>query len=168
MTVARFASSLPAIGASGRRTEILGLTGDQKGKSEMKIKILTLFVVASVALMGAVGSALAADEWFVLSEKTLQTADPSVEIKSEGGRWEKDVKQVKFSVEGADVEATKAVLHWDNRRDDTLTDVGVLKSGGQTAPADAPGFKGRLTGVKIQYKIIGTATAANFKIWGLD
>ncbi len=77
----------------------------------MKIKNLTLmtsFVVASVVLMGAVGSARAADEWFVLSEQTIKSADPSVEIKSEGGRWEKDVKQVKFSVEGADVEITKA------------------------------------------------------------
>ena len=114
----------------------------------MKIKnltLMTLFVLASVVLMGAVGSARAADEWFVLSEQTLKSADPSVEIKSAGGRWEKDVKQVKFSVEGADVEITKAVLHWDNRRDDTITDVGVLKSGGQTAPKDAPGRKGRLT-----------------------
>jgi hypothetical protein len=37
----------------------------------MKIKIPTLtalFVVASVGLMGAVGSAGAADEWFVLSQ----------------------------------------------------------------------------------------------------
>ena len=96
----------------------------------MKIKILTLmalFVVASVVLMGAVGSARAADEWFVLSEQTIKSADPSVEIKSAGGRWDKDVKQVKFSVEGADVEITKAVLHWDNRPDDTITGIGVLK-----------------------------------------
>ena len=137
----------------------------------MKIRILTLmavFVVASVVLMGAVGSAKAADEWFVLSEQTIKSADPSVEIKSEGGRWEKDVKQVKFSVEGADVEITKAVLHWDNRRDDTLTDVGVLKSGGQTAPKDAPGRKGRLTSVTVQYKIVGDAPTATLKVWGYD
>ena len=116
----------------------------------MKTQIRTLmafFVVASVVLMfGAVGSAKAADEWFVLGEQTIKSADPSVEIKSEGGRWEKDVKQVKISVEGADVQITNVVLHWDNRTDDTLTDVGVLKSGGQTAPKDAPGRKGRLTG----------------------
>ena len=90
----------------------------------MKIKILTLmalFVVASVGLMGAVGSARAADKWFVLSEQTIKSADPSVTIKSAGGRWEKDVKEVKLSVEGADVEITKAVLHWDNRRDDTIS-----------------------------------------------
>lgn len=137
----------------------------------MKIRILTLmavFVVASVVLMGAVGSAKAADEWFVLSEQTIKSADPSVEIKSAGGRWEKDIKQVKFSVDGADVEITKAVLHWDNRRDDTLTDVGVLKSGGQTAPKDAPGRKGRLTSVTVQYKIVGDAPTATLKVWGYD
>ncbi len=92
------------------------------------------------------GSATAADEWFVLGEQTIKSADPSVEIKSAGGRWEKDVKQVKLSAEGADVQITKLVLNWDNRKDDTLTDVGALKAGGQTAPADAPGRKGRLTG----------------------
>ena len=137
----------------------------------MKIRILTLmavFVVASVVLMGAVGSARAADEWFVLSEQTIKSADPSVEIKSEGGRWEKDVKQTKISAEGADVELTKVVLQWDNRPDDTLTNVGVLKSGGQTAPKDAPGRKGRLTAVTVQYKILNNAPTATLKVWGFD
>ena len=138
----------------------------------MKIKIqtlTTLFVVAaSAVLLGAVGSARAANEWFVLGEQTLKAADPSVEIKSQGGRWKKDVKQVKFSVEGADVQITKIVLNWDNRRDKELTDVGTLKAGGQTAPAEAPGRKGRLTAVKIQYKIVGDAPMATFKVWGLD
>jgi hypothetical protein len=73
------------------------------------------------------------DEWFVLGEQTIKSADPSVEIKSEGNRWQKDIKQVKISADGADVQITKLVLNWDNRRDDTATDVGVLKSGGQTA-----------------------------------
>ena len=63
------------------------------------------------------GSARAADQWFVLGEQTLKSADPSVEIKSQGDRWKKDVKQVKFSVEGADVQITKIVLNWDNRPD---------------------------------------------------
>ena len=52
----------------------------------MKIKILTLmalFVVPSVVLMGAIGSAGAADEWFVLGEQAINSADPSVTIKSE-------------------------------------------------------------------------------------
>jgi hypothetical protein len=43
--------------------------------------------VASVVVMGAVGSARAADEWFVLGEQALNAASPSVEIKSSGGRW---------------------------------------------------------------------------------
>ena len=141
-----------------------------KRKSYMKIKSHTLtafFVVfASVVLMG--GSARAADKWFVLGEQTLNSADPSAEIKSGGDRWDKNVKKVKFSVEGADVQIIKIVLNWDNRPDKTLTDVGTLKAGGQTASSDAPGLKARLTGVKIQYKIVGDAPTATFKVWGLD
>jgi hypothetical protein len=124
--------------------------------------------VASVVLMGAVGSVRAADEWFVLGEKTLKSADPSTEIKSEGSRLQKDVKQTKISVDGADVDIAKVVLHWDNRPDDTITNVGVLKSGGQTAPNDAPGRKARLTSVTVQYKILGDAPTANLKVWGFD
>jgi len=132
----------------------------------MKIRTsLAAFVIASVATMGG---ALAADQWFVLGEQTLQSVNPSVEIKSEGGRWDKDVKEVKMSAEGADVQVTNLVLHWDNRPDDTLTNVGVLKSGGQTAPYNAPGRKGRLTGVTVQYQILGGAPSADLKIWGLD
>jgi len=137
----------------------------------MKTKIHTLigsFVVASVALMGAVGTATAADTWFVLGQQTIKSTDPSVAIKSEGDRWDKDVKQVKISAEGADVQITNLVLNWDNRRDDTVKDVGVLKAGGQTAPADAPGRKGRLTSVTIQYKILGDKPTATLKVWGLD
>jgi hypothetical protein len=115
-----------------------------------------------------VGSARAADEWFVLSQQTIKSADPSVAIKSAGGRWDKDVKQVKISVDGADVQITKVVLSWDNRPDATLTDVGVLKAGGQTAPTDAPGRKGRLKSVTVQYKILGDAPSANLKVWGFD
>ena len=131
--------------------------------------LMAVFAVAFVVLMfGAVNSATAADEWFVLGQQTINSADPSVEIKSEGGRWKKDVKQVKISVEGADVQIMKVVLHWDNRTDDTLADVGTLKSGGQTAPKDAPGRKGRLQGVTVQYKILGDAPSATLKVWGFD
>ena len=124
--------------------------------------------VASVVLMGAVGSARAADEWFVLGEKTLKSADPSTEIKSEGSRLQKDVKQTKISVDGADVDIAKVVLHWDNRIDDTISNVGVLKSGGETAAKNAPGRKGRLTGVTVQYTILNGAPTATLKVWGLD
>jgi len=127
------------------------------------------FVVASVALMSATGSAKAADDkWFVLGQQTIKSTDPSVTITSEGNRRDKDVKQVKLSVEGADVQITNVVLHWDNRRDDTLKDVGLVKSGGQTAAKDAPGLKARLTSVSVQYKIVGNASTANVKVWGFD
>jgi hypothetical protein len=137
----------------------------------MKTKIRALMgsaVVASFAVLGTMGSAIAADEWFVLGEQTLKSSDPSASIKSVGSRWDKDVKQVKLSAEGADVQITNLILHWDNRRDDTLKDVGTLKAGGQTAPADAPGRKGRLTGITVNYKILGDKPTANLKVWGLD
>ena len=136
----------------------------------MKIKNLTTapLIVASFVLMGAVGSATAAEEWTMLGEQTIKSADPSVNINSEGNRWEKDIKWVKLSAEGADVELQKVVLHWDNRRDDTVSDLGVLKSGGQTAAKDAPGHKGRLTGVTVQYKILDDAKTAKLKVWGYD
>ena len=102
-----------------------------------------------------------------MGEQTLKSADPSADITTQGNRWQKDVKQVKLSVEGADVEITSVVLGWDNRKDTTLT-VGTLKDGGQTAPTDAPGRKGRLTSVKIQYKILGGKPTATVKIWGFD
>src|SRR4029453_1299613 len=137
----------------------------------MKIKQLTVvasFVVAAVVLIGAVGSAGAADEWFVLGEQTIKAADQGVDIKSQGGRWEKDVKQVKMSAEGADVQITKAVLGWDNRPDDTITDIGVLKAGGSSTPQDARGRKGRLKSVTVTYKIVGDAPTAVLKVWGYD
>jgi hypothetical protein len=137
----------------------------------MKIKQLTVvaaFVVAGVVLIGAVGRASAADEWVVLGEQTIKAVDQGVDIKSQGGRWAKDVKQVKLSVEGADVQITKAVLGWDNRPDDTITDIGVLKAGGSTTPKDAPGRKGRLKSVTVEYKIVGDAPTAVLKVWGYD
>jgi hypothetical protein len=135
----------------------------------MKVRYLVAALsVVSIVLIGVATHANAADEWFVLSEKVLKTADPSVEIKSQGGRWEKDVKQVKLSVEGGDVEITKLVLSWDNRPDDTVTDIGVIKAGGTTAPKDAPGRKGRLKGVTAQYKILNNAPTATLKVWGFD
>jgi len=131
--------------------------------------LLASFVIGSVALMGALGSAGAADDkWFVLGQTTIKSTDPSASIKSEGSRWDKDVKQVKVSVEGADVQITSIVLHWDNRKDDTLKDVGVVKAGGQTAAKDAPGMKARLTSTTVQYKILGGASTANVKVWGFD
>jgi hypothetical protein len=135
----------------------------------MKIQNLAAFCVAAAfaVLLGAVDSARA-DEWFVLGEQTINSADPSVEIKAEGNRWQKDVKQIKLSVEGADVKITSVVLGWDNRKDATLTGVGTLKAGGQTAATDAPGRKGRLQSAKIQYEILGDKPTATVKILGFD
>jgi len=130
--------------------------------------LVALIGVASVLLMGALGNARAADQWFVLSEQTIKAADQGVSIKSQGGRWTKDVKQVRLGVDGADVEIKKVTLSWDNRPDDTITDVGLLKAGGQTAPKDAPGRKARLKAVTVEYKIAGTAPTAVLKVWGYD
>jgi hypothetical protein len=153
------------------RTSILRPTENPKEETSMKTKINILmasFVVASIALVGAMGSARADDAWFVLGQQTIKATDPSATIKSEGGRWDKDVKKVKISAEGADVQITNLVLEWDNRKDDTMTDVGVVKAGGQTAERDAPGRKGRLLGVQVQYKILGGAKTATLKVWGFD
>ena len=129
---------------------------------------LTAFfvVAASVVLLATVDGAII-NKWFVMGEQTINSTDSSVEIKTTGSRWKKDVKRVKLSVEGADVQMTNIVLGWDNRQDDTLAG-GTIKAGGQTAPKDAPGLKARLTSVKIQYKILGKAPTATVKIWGYD
>ena len=125
--------------------------------------------VVSVALMGVVGTAGAKDEWFVLSEQTIKATDPSVRITAEEGKWKKeDVKDVKLSVEGADVDISKVVLHWKNRPDETEWTVGTVKAGGQTAAKSAPGHEGTLGSVTINYKILGDATTAKVKVWGYD
>ena len=72
--------------------------------------------VASVVLLGTVDGAII-NKWFVMGEQTINSTDPSVEIKTEGSRWKKDVKRVKLSVEGADVQMIMVVLGWDNRQD---------------------------------------------------
>ena len=146
--------------------------GDVRGKvgRAMKLRYVAASLgVASLVLIGAVGKAGAADEWFVIGEKTIMATDPSAEIAAEKGKFLKeDVKDVKLSVEGADVEISKVVLHWNNRRDDTTWNVGTLKAGGQTAPKSAPGHEGTLSSVTIQYKILNNATNATVKVWGYD
>jgi len=133
----------------------------------MKAKIRSLVAAFAVASVAAVGSASAAD-WFVLSQHTLSSTNPSVEIKSSGSAADKKIEQVKFSVEGADVQVTSIVLHWNNRKDDELKSVGTIKSGGETAPAEAPGMKSRLEAVTVKYKILGKKKNATFKVWGYD
>jgi hypothetical protein len=125
--------------------------------------------LAAAVLVGAIGSAIAADQWSVMGQKTLKSTDPSTEITAEEGKWLKeDIKKVKLSVEGADVEISKVVLHWNNARDDTITDVGVVKWGGFTAEKDAPGHEATLMSVAVQYKILKNAPSATLKVWGYD
>ena len=141
--------------------------GDQKDRGFMKVR--WALGLASVVLLGALGTASAKDEWFVLSEQTIKSTDPSVRIAAEEGKWKKeDVKDVKLSVEGADVDISKVVLHWNNRPDDTEWMVGTVKAGGQTAAKSAPGHEGTLSSVTINYKILGGAPTAKLKIWGYD
>ena len=136
----------------------------------MKVRYLMgAFGLASIILMGIVGTAGAKDEWFVLAEQTIKSTDPSVRITAEDAKWIKeDVKDVKISVEGADLEISKVVLHWNNRPDETVWNVGTVKAGGQTAAKSAPGHEGTLGSVTVNYKILGGATTATIKVWGYD
>jgi len=124
--------------------------------------------LASVILLGALGSASAADKWTVISEKTINATDPSTDIKAEGGIFKEKIRQTKMSVEGADVQITKVVLRWNNRKDDTITNLGTVKAGGETAPKDAPGREAALTSVAVQYKILNNKPTATIKVWALD
>lgn len=128
--------------------------------------LVAIIGIASVVLMGPV--ARAADEWFMLGEQTIKAVDQGTLIKSSGGRWAKDIKQMRIGVEGADVEIKKVILNWDNRPDDTITDFGLVKAGGKSVPRDAPGRKARLQAVTVEYKIVGTAPTAKLQIWGFD
>ena len=135
----------------------------------MKIGYLRRGVgLASVVLLVALGTA-SADEWFVLSEKVIKSTDPSTEIKAEEGKmWKEDIKKTKLSVEGADVEITKVVFRWKGRKDETITNVGVVKAGGETAAKDAPGREATLMSVAVQYKILNNKPTATVKVWGYD
>jgi hypothetical protein len=124
--------------------------------------------LAVAFLLGTVATARA-DEWFVLGEKQINSTDLGTEIKAEQGKiWKEDIKKMKLSVEGADVQISKVVLNWNNAKDDTMTNIGVLKAGGETAAHDAPTREGTLMSVTLQYKILGGATAAKVKVWGYD
>src|SRR5438045_1909645 len=106
------------------------------------MKVLAL---ASVVLLAAIGSATAGDEWYVIGTKTIKATDASTEVTAEKGKWLKeDIKKAKISVEGADVSISKVVLHWNNAKDDTITDIGTVKWGGFTAEKDAPGHEATL------------------------
>jgi hypothetical protein len=152
-----------AVGATDLR-----LTGIRKDRITMKVGYLRGVGLAAGVLLVALGSA-SADEWFVLGTTTLKATDPSAEIKGEAGKvFKEDIKKTKISVQGADVEITKVVLHWNNHPDETLSNVGVLKAGGQTAPKDAPTREATLMSVAVQYKILNNKPTATLKVWGYD
>jgi hypothetical protein len=92
-----------------------------------------------------------------------------VRITAEDAKWIKeDVKDVRISVEGADVEILKVILHWNNRPDETVWNVGIVKAGGQTAAKSAPGHEGTLQSVTVNYKILGGKKTAKITVWGYD
>jgi hypothetical protein len=130
--------------------------------------LAAIFVFGFVLIMNIGIQVKAADEWFVLGQKTIKSVDQGVDIKSEGGFAKKDVKQVKLSAEGADVQITKLVLRYNNRSDQEVSTIGILKAGGQSTPMDAPGRKARLESVTVTYKIVGDAQSAVIKVWGFD
>ena len=131
--------------------------------------VMGALALASVVLLGAVDSAIAADKWSVLGKQTLKSTETSAEIKGEKGKlFKEDIKATKLTVEGADVEISKVVLHWNNRPDETVTSIGVIKSGEQTNPKDAPGRESTLKSVTVQYKILNNAPTATVTLWGLD
>jgi hypothetical protein len=126
-------------------------------------------LASGLLLAMALGTASAADKWFVLGEKVLNSTDRATVIKAEEGKmWKDDVKKAKLSVEGADVEITNVVFHWRGGKDDSITNVGVLKAGAQTAEKDAPGRESTLTSVDVQYRILNNKPTATLKVWGFD
>ncbi len=136
----------------------------------MRVRSVTgALVLASVVLVGAVGSTNAADKWSALGKQTLKSTATSAEIKGQKGKlFKEDIKATKLSVDGADVEISKVVLHWNNRPDETITSIGVIKAGEQTNPKDAPGRETRLKSVTVHYKILNDAPTATVTLWGLD
>jgi len=120
-------------------------------------------------LLFAFGSASAADKWNLLAEKVIKSTDPSAEIQGQEGKtFKEDVKRTKLSVEGADVEITNVVFHWRGGKNETVSNVGVVKAGGETAAKDAPAREAVLMSVSIQYKILNNKPTATVKVWGYD
>ena len=127
-----------------------------------------VLALASVVLLGAVGSARA-DKWIELGKQTLKSTDARATIKGEKGKlFKEDVKATKLTVQGAYVEISKVVYHWNNRPDVTIANVGVIKSGGQTNPKDAPEREATLNSVTVEYKILNNAPTATVTLWGFD
>ena len=70
-----------------------------------------VLALASVVLLGAVGSARAADKWIELGKLTLKSTEGSATIKGEKGKlFKEDVKATRLTVQGGDVEISKVIL----------------------------------------------------------
>ena len=133
----------------------------------MKVRFASGALAASLLLLGAVASARA-DDWMVLGQKILRANDPNTTLTAEEGKWKKeDIKKAKITVEGADVEVTKVIYHWNLAKDDTVENVGVVKAGGSAAEHDAPGHEATLESIAIQYKILNGALQATLKVMGI-
>jgi len=129
---------------------------------------VSVFVAMFALLIGTEHKIQAADEWFLLGERTIKASDQGVEIETEGGLFNRRVKKIKLSVEQADVEITKLGLHYSMRSDEEITNIGVVKAGGQITPIDAPGLKANFKSASVTYKILGDKETAVIKIWGFD
>ena len=133
------------------------------------MRVRYLMGALGLATVVLLGSARAADKWFVLGHTTLKATDPSAEIKGEEGKvLKEDIKKTKLSVSGADVDVSEVLLRWNNRPDETIKNVGVIKDGGETAPNDAPGHEATLTGVNVKYKILNDKPTSVMTLWGYD
>ena len=122
--------------------------------------------------MGAVGTAKS-DEWFLMGEQSIRNNSYLAEIRTEGVRSKRDIKQVKLEVGGAHVELIKVVFEWYGgegpNTDTTLRNL-YVRNGQQTAPTNAPGrkgsYRGLLLSVKFQDKIQVNERAAIVRILG--
>ena len=80
--------------------------------------------------------------------------------------WKDDIKKAKISVEGADVEITNVVFHWKEGKDKAITNVGVVKSGGQTAGGRSRHDPRSLPSPSIQ--ILNDKPTTTIEVWGFD
>ena len=134
----------------------------------MKVRFASGALAASLLLLGAVASARA-DDWMVPGQKILRANDPNTTLTAEEGKWKKeDIKKAKIMIEGADVEVTKVIYHWNLAKDVTVENIGVVKAGGSAAESDAPRRESTLESIAIQYKILNGALQANLKVMGYD
>jgi hypothetical protein len=143
--------------------------GIRKGEKMIrKFFWVSVFVAMFALLIGTEGRVQAADEWFTLGERTIKAVDQGVDIESDGLAVNRRVKKIRLRVEQADVEITKLVLRYRMKRDEEITNIGVVKAGGETTPFDAPGLKANLNSATVTYKILGDKETAVIKILGFD